>query len=235
MGTNTMSSKMKTTTKTTKCRTCLPPIIAVSLLTLFCPSGCIDIEQRPYVTGSDHYYINPQADFAGTAMVALIELENQSSYPHAARDITDALHQALQKRHLFALTIIGPSDPRCTTLQVQLDSPYTLEQLRDTHQALQCDAILLGKITTYRPYPNMSIALRLKLIDLKNGTLLWGLEQVWDANDKATQLRIKRYFETQMRQDHTPLAEQLVATSPMNFIKFVTWEVSETLAAANTR
>jgi hypothetical protein len=75
----------------------------------------------------------------------------------------------------------------------------------------------------------MAIGLRLKLVDLRDGQLLWALEQIWDSSDKTTEHRIKSYFKYQMRSGFAPLREQLVAISPLEFIKFVAYEVAETL------
>jgi hypothetical protein len=71
--------------------------------------------------------------------------------------------------------------------------------------------------------------MRLKLLDLTDGQLAWALEQVWDSGDKTTELRIKDYFQRQKRQGFAPLREQLAVISPIEFLKFVTYEVAETL------
>ena len=75
----------------------------------------------------------------------------------------------------------------------------------------------------------MTIGLRLKLVDLRDGRLLWALEQIWDNSDKTTEYRIKDYFQYQKRSGFAPLREQLVTVSPLEFIKFVSYEVAGTL------
>jgi len=64
---------------------------------------------------------------------------------------------------------------------------------------------------------------------LRDGQLLWALEQVWDSVDKTTEYRIKKYFQSQKRSDFAPLYERLAVVSPLEFIKFVGYEVSETM------
>ncbi|MEK7995484.1 MAG: hypothetical protein AAB403_16915, partial [Planctomycetota bacterium] len=87
----------------------------------------------------------------------------------------------------------------------------------------------LGTITEFRPYPHMGVGLRLKLLDLRDGQLLWALEQVWDSADKSTEKRIKDYYKSEKRPAFAPLHEQLAMVSPLEFIKFVSFEVAETL------
>ncbi|MHC4605278.1 MAG: hypothetical protein ACYS6W_18330, partial [Planctomycetota bacterium] len=76
---------------------------------------------------------------------------------------------------------------------------------------------------------HMAVGLRLKLLDLRDGQLLWALEQVWDSADITTEKRIKEYFKSEKRQGFAPLHEQLATVSPLEFIKFVSFEVAGTL------
>jgi hypothetical protein len=94
---------------------------------------------------------------------------------------------------------------------------------------LNCNAILTGTVTSYQPYPHLSIGLRLKLIDLADGQLLWAFEQIWDTTDKTTEKKIKEYFQTQIISGITPLHEQLVVVSSLKFVKFVAYEVAKTM------
>lgn len=178
---------------------------------------------------ADYYFLNPDKSLYAVGRVALIHLNNDSSYPQISGDTAEALYQALQKKQVFGVTLVRQDDPAWRSLQLDLDSTYTFEQLSAIRRTLNCDAILTGTVTEYQPYPHLTIGLRLKLLDLKDGTLLWALEQIWDSSDKATEYRIKDYFMFQVRSGYEPLREQLVAVSSLKFVKFVAYEVAETL------
>jgi len=178
---------------------------------------------------ADYYYLNPAKDLSAIGRVAVIELDNDSSYPQISAQVTEALFQALQKKQIFGLSVVQQNDPAWRSLQLDLNSAYTLEQLSATRKTLKCNAILTGTVTRYQPYPHMTIGLQLKLVDLTDGQLLWALEQVWDTADKTTERRIKNYFQRQMRSGFAPLREQLVVVSSLKFIKFVVYEAAETL------
>lgn len=177
---------------------------------------------------ADCYYLNPDKQLRSLGRVAFIELGNNSSYPQISADMTETLFLTLQKKQLFGLTVINQENPAWRSLQLDLDSPYSLEQLSAMRETLKCDAVLTGKITQYEPYPHMAIGLRIKLLDLSNGQLLWALEQVWDSSDKTTENKIRRYFQSQMRSGFSPLGEQLAIVSSLEFIRFVAYEVAET-------
>ena len=94
---------------------------------------------------------------------------------------------------------------------------------------LKCNAILIGTVNIYQPYPHMSIGLELRLLDLADGQLLWALEQIWDTTDKTTEQRIGNYSQAEMRSGFAELQEQLVVVSSLRFVKFVAYEIAETL------
>ena len=201
----------------------------IALLLLVSLSSCTIHSATIPMVDEYSYYLNPNKDLSAVGRVAIVELDNNSSYPQISADTTEALFQALQKKQIFGLTVVHQSDPAWRSLQLDLDSQCTPEQLIVAGEVLKCSAILTGTVTEYQPYPHMAIGLHLKLVDLKDGQLLWALEQIWDGSDKTTESRIRHYFRCQMRSGYAPLREQLVVVSSLKFIKFVVYEVAETL------
>jgi len=198
----------------------------ILLLLVVVLSGCRT--HSASVPVSNYYYLNPNNKLNTIGRVAIVELDNDSSYPQISTDVTQALYQALQKRQVFGLTVVRQHDPSWRSLQLDWDSTYTLEQLLAIREALKCDGVLHGTVTEFRPYPHMAVGLRMKLLDLRDGQLQWALEQVWDSADKTTEKRIKSYFKSEKRSGFAPLHEKLAAVSPIEFIKFVSYEMAGT-------
>ena len=190
-------------------------------------SGCRTHSASAPVSG--YYYLNPNKKLTDVGRVAIVELDNDSTYPQISTDITGSLYQSFQKKQVFGLTVVRQNDPSWRSLQLQRESNYTLEEIMAIREALKCDGILLGTVTEFRPYPHMAVGLRLKLLDLRDGQLMWALEQVWDSADKTTEKRIKSYFKSEKRSGFAPLHEDLAAVSPLEFIKFISYEVAGTL------
>jgi len=201
---------------------------AAILLALTLAAGC-RIIYRPVGKEPDYYYVNPKKNLPTVGKVVLVELDNNSTYPQIAADVTDALFQALQKKQVFSITAVSQTDPAWRSLRIDPDVPHSFEQLAAMRDGLNCNALLAGTVTSYQPYPHLSIGLRLKLIDLADGQLLWAFEQIWDTTDKTTEKRIKEYFQTQIISGITPLHEQLVVVSSLKFVKFVAYEVAKTM------
>ena len=191
--------------------------------------GCSVSIFRASLPEANYYYVNPQKDLRRIGRVAIVEVQNDSTYPRISADVTEMLFQELQKRQIFGLSVVRRNNPAWRSLQLPPDSPFNPEQLLSMRKVLGCNAVLIGTVTKYQPYPHMTIGLRLKIVDLTDGQLLWALEQVWDCTDKTTESRIKRYLRYQKRSAYGSLREQLVSVSPTKFIKFIGYEVAETL------
>ena len=182
-----------------------------------------------YNPDADYYYLNPNKDLTAIGRTVLVELDNDSAFPEISADVTEALYRALQKKQVFGLTVVHKSDPEWRSLQLDMDSAYTFEKLSAIRKTLNCGAVLKGTVTGFEPFPHMIIGLRLKLIDLNDGQLLWALEQIWDTTDKTTQDRIKSYYSHDLFPGSATLREKLATVSSLKFIKFVTFETAETL------
>jgi len=189
-------------------------------------AGCI--YYTPAEQPRDYFYLNQNKNISNIGKVALLELENQTNQPQISQKLTNAIFQALQKKQAFSLKTITRQSASFQSLQLNKDD-YSPEKLLAIKDKLNCNAVLFGSVTEYTPYPHMTVGLKLKLLDLNDGQLIWAFEQIWDAADKSTEKRIKKYFCENIRSDLTPLHEELMAVSPIEFIKFVTYEVAQTL------
>lgn len=175
------------------------------------------------------FYLSDDVDLTSVGRITFVELNRYSSYQTVAQDITDSLFQAVQKRQLFGVDIIRHNDHRWKSLQLNPDRSYSLEELSVVHKTIHNNAMIVGAVTQYQPYPRMTIGLRLKMIDLQSGDLIWAFEQVWDSSDQYTKEKIKRYFRSKQQTGSEELNEQLIERSSKKFIDFIAYEVAGTL------
>jgi hypothetical protein len=201
-------------------------------VSFICLSGCMRLRQIRYEPAPNSYYLNPAKDLNRLGKVALVELTSQSVLPALSMNITESLFQEIQKEQLFSLITIQQDDPAWKSLQLNNDGNYSFEELALIRSILRCDGILMGTITVFEPYPHLTIGLRLRLIDLEDGELVWAMEQVWDTTDKTTQKRIEDYYSPKriILKDED-LRGQLGSVSTLKFLKFVAHEITMTLHA----
>ncbi len=203
------------------CLICICPIVF---------GGCSVLDYiQPVELPHGHFYLNPYGDIASISRVVLLELENQSTHPDLADQMTMALSDGLSKKHLFSVRTVSRSDELWTALDLDNITAYSYEDLAMIRENLRADAVVFGTIKRYASYPHMQMAVHLKMVNVRNGELVWAIEEVWDSTDKNVELRMKRYFSTVMRTGYQPLNWELLITSPRAFNKFVVYEVVSTL------
>lgn len=201
-------------------------IILLTLLSCMSLSCIRVVRHVPVERG--HYYLNPDIDIRTVGKVVIFELDNQSSQPDIAKGITEKLTEALQKRHIFTLRKLHPTDADWKNLNLDNAESRSIKELSNMREYLHADAAIFGSVTQYYPYPHLLVGLHLEMIDLRSGKLIWAMEQVWDTSDKKLEKRMKYYFDKQMRTGFQPLDWQLFITSPRAFNKFVTTEIADT-------
>ena len=197
------------------------------LIILFLLQGCNNGSST--MPNAIHYYLNPTKSLQQTGRVAIVELDNQSDYPNISYDVTNSLYKSLQKTQIFGLTVIAKENAIWNDLQIKANDKYTLKQLGEIRKKLNCNAIMTGIVTQYTPYPHTTVALNLKLTDLRDGKLIWAMEQIFDTSDKTTENRIKKYLKAQNNTKTSTIDEKLITISPVKFIDFVTYEVASTM------
>jgi hypothetical protein len=174
-------------------------------------------------------YIDTAALQAKTRRVLLVPLANEASGSTASAGMTAALLESLQGRRLFQLTLETPSVGPDGNPLINGGRTLSLKDLAQIRRQTDCDAILLGAITSFSPYPNLKIGLYLRLVDMRDSRILWSVQQIWDSSDKTTQDRIEQYFHSKLGDSYDPIRWRLATVSPAKFEEFVAYEVARTL------
>jgi len=189
-------------------------------------AGC-----APQATGPGvNYTLSSRRDLHRIHRVVLTELSCDDGGVSVGRGMTESLFRALQATRLFHVDVIDGADPVCRDLSLAKLEPYTIQELADMRRTLKCDAVLLGRINSYQSYPHMQIGLYLRLLDLRDGKLVWAVDDVWDTTDKAVEARIQRFFAARIRTGYEPEQWSVVLKSPRAFRKFVACEIAETIS-----
>jgi hypothetical protein len=199
-------------------------ILSCAILTIV--AGCNS--RSKLSTKTDYCYVD-KLKLSSVNSAAFIELYNESDYPDIQAETTDALYHSILKKQLFTLSLVKQDTPAWKSLNYQPNSNFTLEQLYQLQQSLNTRAVLFGSVIDFQPYPHLSIAMRLKMVDLADGQTVWAAEQVWDSADKYLEQRVEKYIKDKMRTDRTADREKLTFVSSKEFIRFVCYELAETM------
>lgn len=201
--------------------------IAAALLASCALSGCRQ-DAAPAAREIGFFLSSPH-DVHRVGRVVLVELGAVDECPpDVAWDTTRALASAVQARRLFHVDVVRRADVVCRDLPIHGLEALTLEEMATMRAALGCDAVLFGRISHFQPFPCMQLGLYLKLMNLRDGKLVWGVDHIWDTTDRATERRIHEYYCEALRTGYDPLGPDLVLKSPKAFERFVTHEAAGT-------
>jgi hypothetical protein len=162
----------------------------------------------------------------------VLECDNYSDYPQLSLQLAHATAQELRKKHLFNISVLKKSDPAWKRLDLD-GASYSLDEMSEMRSQLKADAVIIGRISEYHPYPHMLVGVNMRMVDLRGGMVVWGMEQLWDSSDKQLARRMKIYYDRRMRPDYEPMDWSLLVTSPKLFNKFVAYEIASTLPRAD--
>jgi len=189
--------------------------------------GCVRLGPRPAVKA----YVDSQVFPDRVRTVLILPLANETPDAAAAQGLTTALYQALQARRGLRVTLAPPTAPGDETGGLDPRRALTLKDLARIRTASGCDALVVGSVTHCHPYPRMQLGLYLRMLDLRDGRVVWAVDHIWDATDKATERRIEQYFREQRGSGYEPVQWHLATMSPAAFQQFVACETAATLGA----
>jgi hypothetical protein len=165
--------------------------------------------------------------------VVFVEVQMDEQTTEAVEDFNLALTRALQDRRFMYLRSVRPSVELAQALPAE-GRPPTLEQLSAARRLTGADGIIYGCITRLEQYPRMQVGLRLRMLDLRKGQLLWAVDHVWDTTDRDVEQRMDAFFRACERTGYEPVGSQLALISPRVFAEFVSREVAATIPPRST-
>ena len=188
-------------------------------------AGCAAHKTPPAVA----HYLDPSGGIVTVNRVVFLPLVNNTDYPDIEKGLADDLVQTIQARQVFRLEVAPSSTEAPSTWGRAGNRAFSLKELAEMRRAFGCDAVLIGAVNSFQPYPHMGTGLYLRLVDLRGGQLLWAVDHTWDSGNRQTQRRIEAFFDRCQDTGDNPLEWRVALVSSRAFQGFVAQEVAETL------
>lgn len=197
----------------------IPVVLAMLLL-----GGCTQYEPLGV-----NFYRARDPEMHQVTRIVFVNLSQDVGYPEIARRMTNALQEAMLQQGMFRVDVINVEHADLRDLNLTKREPFTVAELAEIRKSLRCDAILFGKMIRYQPYPSTLIGLYMRLVNLKDGRLLWAVDDTWDTTDRSTFRQIKEYYFDEMRDTYDPAKADIGIMSTDGFQKFVAHQVVLTM------
>lgn len=202
-------------------------LLLLGLLFAAAAAGCKPGDDK--VPAAINHHLSSPRDLYRMRRVMFVALGDDTGHPRIAEDTSAALHKKIQAQRIFHVDMVWPDEPICRDLPIEKREALTVQELAQMRQDLRCDAILFGRVTNFMSYPRMQMGLYMRLLDLKDGRLVWAVDHTWDMTDSETEDRAKHFFKHHMRNLYEPANENFLLMSPGAFEQFVAWETARTM------
>lgn len=155
--------------------------------------------------------------------------------PLHAADVDRANREALQAALVAELAGVMPYElvPLTTADLVEVDAQDAFRRGRyDTRAVLEVarryrlDALVLGTVMHYQPYPPQALGMEVELLAIETGATLWSSSLQLDAADAKVRARLERWQNGHKSGGGNRESVQLTLVSPERFARFAASEIA---------
>lgn len=94
--------------------------------------------------------------------------------------------------------------------------------LESIRQRTGCDAVMFGEVTQFSAFPPLSAGLRLSLVEVQSGRILWSVDEIMDAGNPAVSVGARRFYLANLKGPGSePFDSHSVLDSPQRFGRYV--------------
>ena len=141
------------------------------------------------------------------------------------------LRSELSRQQAFEWVVVTPSQLKRWSGREEWVSTAEFPSgwIQDLAKKSGCDAVLLSELSDYRPYPPFAIGWRLKLVEAREGRILWSADEVFDAGSPKVVNAARRFYRTNLVAAGALADSRSVLESPERFARYATASVLSTL------
>lgn len=191
-------------------------------------SGCGWVSQAPRQLPINHFLSDPR-DFDTVRRVMILPFNET----HDVQSSSDPLREAflnelvkIQRFEVVPLPSVASEHEEIHTSLVR--GKLSTDALVTLSQRYQIDGVLIGTVSSYRPYPPMRLGLRVQLVSLHSGRTVWAAEGLFDANDARTREDLQHYAETFAAAEASLHGWELNLIAPSKFAHYVAHRLTGT-------
>ena len=153
-----------------------------------------------------------------------------ASRPDMQDLISQTLERELIKRGAFEPIMIDRSElQRVTgTASVRFDRPLPDTFLSALKEAFSSQGYLFVMVDHFQPYPPLTVAWRMKLVDSENLATIWEIDELFDSGHVAVAEAAREHYGTH-QSGGAQRDERLVLHSPRRFVQYTSAAVLQTL------
>jgi len=204
----------------------LPLALAAAATALL--SGC-GLFKNPTAREVNHW-LAEDADLAAVRRIMVLPFATATGVKadtHKLRDVFTAELLKLQRFEVIPLPE-GAREDQALAASVTTGRLSTQEIVALANR-YHLDGVVVGTITSWRPYKPPQLGLRTQLISVHSGAPVWAADAYYDAGDGRTVEDLQHYAQRAMAEDSDHLhGWEILMISPTKFASFVSYRLAST-------
>lgn len=220
---------------------CAPKLCLIPILIGLLQAGCTEVVEDPDVIHPPSYQptniYRPQAFLPeNIRRVAVLPITN-----HPGDGVADTSRERLAplvlaelgKTKAFECLPMAPEQLKLATgrLTLTAEEPLPPKLLQEMSRTWGCDAILFCRLTTYKPYPPLSVGWSFKLVSCADARILWSADEILDAGEVRVAAGARRYYLANLQHQPRLSDSRQILNTPDWFTRYVLYTLFATLPA----
>jgi hypothetical protein len=167
------------------------------------------------------------------ALLPLVCDGSEATIEEGRAALQDVLVAELNKTKAFEVIPLSAVQLVSLTGKNRWGSDEVLPQglIKTIKESVACDAILFPKLTQFRPYLPIAIGWNLKLVECKDGRILWSTDETFDSGDGAVANAARQYYHDHLNQPEPLSDSRSILSSPRRFGQYTLQSLFSTLPA----
>jgi hypothetical protein len=169
-----------------------------------------------------HAWFADDLDLAPVRRVIVLPFVEANGVDAKVEEIRSEFFRELTKVQRFELLPLptGANEDRLL-LDAATRGRLSVEALVELGRRYNVDGVLFGTITAYRPYQPPHLGLRVQLVSLHTGGIVWEADAVYDSVDERVQEDLRHYVKSQLAPEQSMHDWQINMLSPRRYSAYV--------------
>ncbi len=193
----------------------------VALLVCLCTISCSWFPRAPRQKPVDEYFAD-ERDLGSVRRIMVLPFGEAFGVGADLERIHGAFHDELSKLQVFEIVPL-PVDAQEDELILQSlhRGRVSTEALVSLSERYNLDGIMMGTVTSYRAYVQPHLGMRVQLMSIHTGSIIWAAEGFYDVSDARTMEDLRHYYLTSQTTEATGHGVEIYLISPTKFASYV--------------
>ena len=207
-------------------------------------SGCSNLQLKERISTTisrkyivENYYIDPELRPGEVRRILLLLPKDHADYNGPMEfvpNVYNHLETQLRRSKNFDIVrfhdALTPDQKKIfDSIDIEKKGSYDADMLYDLSRKINVQGMLFTTVTRYEPHEPFVFGVKLNLIHLRKGSIVWAVDEVFDGSRADVKNLVKSYYYNDQDATRNPSLQWNVILQSMDeFIKFSFYEVVKT-------